>query len=441
MDVEEFRSLIETGEGKKVEFKSSQILREPNGENRYKIAKELVALANRRGGHLIFGIDDESNELENNNLIEYKSRNTISSISSDKCSPPINFECYYFNDELEGQSQVFVVEVEPKEQIPHSIVDNSEGEVQKREYRIRTGEDSRLVTDSELYSLFRGYTGQRIENGSATFLPLDLDQHAPKYAEPYPDGFKSFDRFLSRISNEEWDLIINDVGAESVEDRVQKLIAELFPFAVLDSLPADFWIHCFGNDFGSEEIDDMYDEFGYITLKELKYEQKSQNQSANLLISELDLDPIQILREERWSLHIPKGTNVTLDHIDPYNACLSFEKGEVLNCNLSLGGVTSNPVQGLHEKHPLSDLISDSNIFSPTLTTWIEGTFGYPDVEDSQIREHQIYVESLYEMTDRLWDWNRCLNEADSMDYRIEHRLEEIDEKIDRLFQTNQSHL
>lgn len=434
MDIEEFKSIVSSGEGKKVEFKSSQLLRNPNGENKYKIAKEIVALANRRGGYLIFGVKDESGEIEEYDLLEEKSRETISSIASDRCSPPIDFDCYQFDSDLNGKSQAFVVEVNPKEQFPHAIIENSNGEIRKREYRIRAGENSRLVTDSELYSLFRGYTGQRIENGSAAFFPIDLIQQTPKYVDPYPDGFQSFDDFFSEISSDEWDWIINGGDGEGTEERVQKLAAELFPFAVLDSLPTDFWVRCLDTELGEEDIDDMFDYFGYITGKGLEYN-NSYDQDPDLLISEMDVDPFQNLKENGWSMHIPKGTDVRLGHIDPYNSYLSLEKEDIFTCNVGLGGFVPEPIHGIHEKHPLSDLVEDEGIFSATLTIDVIGEFGYPDIEDSHLQEHQIYVENLCEMLDRLWDWDRCLNEASSMSYRIDHKLEGVNEKIDRLLE------
>lgn len=422
-------------EGKKVEFKISQILRNPNGENSYKIAKEIVALANRRGGYLIFGIDDESEELEEYELLEDRSRETISNIASDRCSPPINFDCYYFDDGLDDGSQAFVVEVHPKEQIPHAIVDNSKEEIQKREYRIRAGEDSRLITDSELYSLFKGYTGQRIIGSSAAFVPIDIDQQTLKYIDPYPEGYQSLDVFFSEISNSEWDWIINGGNDESSDERVQKLAAEFFPFAVLDSLPADFWAHCIDDDLGEEDVDDIFSYVDYITARELEYNDSDLHQDMDLLISEIDVDPLQILKDSGWSMHIPKGTDVTLGHIDPYNSGLLLEKGDIFTCSIGLGGIMVERIQGLQEKHPLSDLIDDENITSVTLTIDIEGKFGYPDIEDPHIQDHQIYVESLHEMMDRLWDWDRCLNDAPSMGYRLEHKLEEIDGKVNQLLQ------
>ena len=72
-----------------VEYKSREI--EP-----WKIAKEIVAFSNSKGGKLVFGIDDKGNVVG----IESpkKLKETIANISRNNCEPPIV-------PEIESQSQ------------------------------------------------------------------------------------------------------------------------------------------------------------------------------------------------------------------------------------------------------------------------------------------------------------------------------------------------
>jgi len=58
MELEQLRKIIEKKETMKVEFKTTPLLNPPK-RNRSEIACQLVAFANRNGGHLIFGIKDD----------------------------------------------------------------------------------------------------------------------------------------------------------------------------------------------------------------------------------------------------------------------------------------------------------------------------------------------------------------------------------------------
>ncbi len=84
---------------------------------------------------------------------------TISEVARDWCSPPIDFKSKQFysaeEDDL-AQGSVLVVQINPSGNVPSAVVDNSGSEVKRREYRLRTGDETRLISDEELRQLFTG---------------------------------------------------------------------------------------------------------------------------------------------------------------------------------------------------------------------------------------------------------------------------------------------
>ncbi|PHQ44245.1 hypothetical protein DJ68_19515, partial [Halorubrum sp. C3] len=56
--------IVESSEGTELDFKSAKVITDVDDRNRSKIAKNLVGFANRSGGLIVFGIDDQSREPE-----------------------------------------------------------------------------------------------------------------------------------------------------------------------------------------------------------------------------------------------------------------------------------------------------------------------------------------------------------------------------------------
>jgi len=116
-----------------IEYKSREI--EP-----WKIAKEMVAFANSKGGKLIFGIDDEGNVVGIE--LPKKLEETIINISRNNCQPPIV-------PEVERQSKegktIVVVKVSVGNDRPYK----TEGR-----FYIRVGSTVREASSTELVRLF-----------------------------------------------------------------------------------------------------------------------------------------------------------------------------------------------------------------------------------------------------------------------------------------------
>ncbi len=111
MQRKELLKLIEEGEGLKTEFKQRFSTHE-------KIAKEIIAFANTRGGFIIFGVDDDKSiygvETEKGEA------ELIKETAENYCEPAVKYNIEYF--EIENK-EVVVVEVKESSKKPHRIQD------------------------------------------------------------------------------------------------------------------------------------------------------------------------------------------------------------------------------------------------------------------------------------------------------------------------------
>jgi len=112
MNSKTLRALIELGETDTVEFK-----RKFSGFE--KIAKEMIAFANTRGGYLLIGIDDDGSVI---GVVSEKSEiDLITTAAEHYSDPPLDFEIDIL--ELEGED-IIAVYVPESPTKPHRLVVN-----------------------------------------------------------------------------------------------------------------------------------------------------------------------------------------------------------------------------------------------------------------------------------------------------------------------------
>ena len=105
-------ALIAAGEGLQVEFKR-------HFSSPEKIAKEIIAFANTKGGTILFGVDDDGSVF---GLQSEKSEiSEIEHTSQFLCDPPIAVSCDVVP--WSGQKDVIAVTVLPSSEKPHTLVE------------------------------------------------------------------------------------------------------------------------------------------------------------------------------------------------------------------------------------------------------------------------------------------------------------------------------
>lgn len=134
------------------ELKSIRILIPFDEEQQKKIGYEIIAFANRLGGKIIFGINDDGKLDEKLTISVDEIKSKLHNFYFQNISPVI--ECpTEFVDEPEGQ--FFIIYVPKRKGIPHAYVPNRSGsEINSRIYFVRTSHSKRLVSDGQLEWLF-----------------------------------------------------------------------------------------------------------------------------------------------------------------------------------------------------------------------------------------------------------------------------------------------
>lgn len=111
MNIKKIKELIANGEGLKVEFKQ-------RFSTHNKIAKEIIAFANTKGGFLFFGIDDDGSIYGVES--EKEIAELIKETAENYCEPKIDYKIEFL---LISGIEIVIVEIPESEIKPHRIQD------------------------------------------------------------------------------------------------------------------------------------------------------------------------------------------------------------------------------------------------------------------------------------------------------------------------------
>lgn len=111
MKRKDFLDLIEEGESLQVEFKRRFSTPE-------KIAREIIAFANTRGGYILFGVDDDKQIVGVES--EKSEAELVKDAATNYCEPPVEYEIDFL--EIYGK-EVVIVAIPESENKPHRLQD------------------------------------------------------------------------------------------------------------------------------------------------------------------------------------------------------------------------------------------------------------------------------------------------------------------------------
>lgn len=149
IEIEKLREKSEF-ENIKYELKSSKILKEKDWKD--KIAKEIISFANRNGGKIIIGLQNDGSFDGKKDYDVDTLKGDIDNIIHNKISPIINYNFEFLECE---EGDLSIITIERKKDIPHAFIIERKGpEIKNRIYYIRTPYGKRLVSDKQLYFLF-----------------------------------------------------------------------------------------------------------------------------------------------------------------------------------------------------------------------------------------------------------------------------------------------
>ena len=148
MDKKQLRKIIEEGENISVEFKREFSSYE-------KIAKEMIALANTKGGLLILGVDD--NRSIYGLLSEKGDAELLHQTAENYCVPPIKLSINHF--EIEGLD-IIAAYIPPSENPPHRIQDYEKKlDLNSAQVYIRVN-DSSVLASKEMIKILQAKAGE-----------------------------------------------------------------------------------------------------------------------------------------------------------------------------------------------------------------------------------------------------------------------------------------
>ena len=140
--------LVEEGENLTCEFKRKFSTAE-------KIAREMIAFANTKGGYLIIGVDDDKKIIGVES--EKAEAELIYDVAKNFCEPPLNVNIDYV--EVKGK-EVVVVEIFESENKPHRIQDFlNELDVNKSVVTIRVNDKS-VQASKEMIRLMKSQSSE-----------------------------------------------------------------------------------------------------------------------------------------------------------------------------------------------------------------------------------------------------------------------------------------
>ena len=161
----ELYKLIEEGENEKIEFKRKFSTPE-------KIAKEMIAFANTKGGHIFFGVDDDGKifgvESEKSEL------DLIDTAAKFYCEPEIEF-----NTEIipVKAKDVVVIEIPESRKKPHRLIDENDKETSRVYVRFK---DKSIIASKETANILKF---SNVDSSPLIISLGELDKMLIKYLE------------------------------------------------------------------------------------------------------------------------------------------------------------------------------------------------------------------------------------------------------------------
>lgn len=429
-----------------IEFKQRQFL-----QSRTEIAIQLTSFANKNGGGIFIGVTDDG-QLEG---VRFTSKEVdqsvlkLSSISKDKCSPPVEFAHQLVSC---PEGDILIIDVERRKGYPSAIVQRENHEIIDRTYYIRTTNGNRLVDDETLGLLFSQSSDfildyrfttwiQYYRDSVRPFIPSDI---SPEGETPSIPSFVDLERLLKPLRPADVERL-----KQNEENNMTSVLTELLPCAILLSLQAvfdEYWL------VQIEERPDM----GLWSIKPspleigVGYEILSGDSLRivpdSSFLSRLSLDFNDILATGR--LVVPPSTNLALEYENDNNAtqrsilrmicpgCFAFQ----LTFDLVdwFGGTApgmpwDDIYHSLARRGAITAKQLRDSIASVSFDSRFVAKYDFSAEPSSTFEHYRAYAESIKAVLNKWWDWQVYLKAlANTRLLSIDRRTKRILDILER---------
>lgn len=426
--IEDIRKLLTSAEKETIglELKLFDKILELNDKNKKDIACEIVAFANRNGGKIIFGIEDDGT-LEQKKEIELdKLKAKIHNICFDSISPVIETNTQYIDD---SQTQVLIVHVPKRKGIPHAFIDKRSGpEISNRIYYIRTSHGKKLVSDGQLQWLFQHTDEPKYNNQFR--IGFEFDRGMNLISEVIPFGNYEFSYFRELLSGEDKEYILKN-------SKFPEFVKGLLPFLLLKSLSAyfkDSWHIGIRRGFDRMSSGPILTSENILSSSYYLHEIPVEGDS---LVQQLSWDFKQILKELiPFKFHLPLGTSIEVRYDrHPVSSIINFIN-PAFKIELYIGMLSGGA--GLHQRGILNDLLfkryslevqqnSLGEFLHYDAACYLSGTFNYPEYDMSEFEKYLGFYNSIKTILEYEWDFETKRKEYPSKEIII------LDDKINEI--------
>lgn len=415
-------------------------------EDSEEFAKLLVGFANLYGGTIALGFDN-SGEIVGDRIDYDQTMQTITNIAYSRCSPQIRFD-----DEYRSlpEGDILILEVTPREDIPHAVVEKSEGTITARDYRIRTKNSTRRLTDRELSRLFSSkrrpdftrefkvwsiLSLEEIQPPGIT-LPSNIDTYRSVLGSLNIQGDTDIQHFLSKISQEifpfaflkdlgrvhfaTWDTVIKDSRSRFQDSALFR--PSMPPMVSSDKLEQD--LNSPKDEIGNDEINIFGFESTYISE-----------------FTEVDslLDGIEFyaLPDTEFRVNFPRQKDE--DNPEDYFPKYEFQiirNGEFQFTIENYGGQWG---RGFPTEHPITDVAADNKFrrldLSEIQKNWeysavrnqFKTEFEFPENPDTDIQSNEKYADRLWHLIEEFYSVEHFLDTLPNTEiYKANHKLDMI---------------
>lgn len=429
---DELAALLQADENDVLDFKSGELLIGADGKDRYKIAKHLVGFANHRGGKLVFGVNDEG-EPEGVSIFEEEALSTLSEIVSSRTSPPVEFTHSHFSSEDGDLSEgsILVVDViRSSSSVPPAIIELSHNKIRKREYRIRTGESTRLVSNDELRAMFEKRTRTDL-NASESLRYLLNKDYIPANTKFKPRYQSTFDRHFSELGTDEEPLIEKITGDYGIHTELGMERIRDFQYAIVLSciLAEPEFMNLYESNIikkTNPEIDSLSFDLRSFGPSDIVLESES-----NPLISETAMEKPGLLPDFHYYDRFQIPDSATIKIWEDFKRFDIYDDGFRISFSVEIVEVGV----GFPESHPDSSveageygLKSQGNSGATMLApVSVDCDFEYPNQEFAEFESYRAYCDSVIEAFERAYDWDSYIESLpDTNILELEAKIDEV---------------
>lgn len=423
MDLDTLKHLIQNGEKLRVELKETPIL-DPSESNRFKIASQLVAFANRNGGKLIFGIKNDG-AFEGAEIDADAEVQKILNIAQNKCSPPVVFNHQYLST---NNGDVLVIEVERRRGMPHAIVKRDNHEVKGRTYYIRTSKGIRLVDDKTLELLFSD-KDPKLSSKFQIFVTYDRKSLGiPVLGGGGPSGFSQFIMFFNALSDKDKSFLKEN------ESEIGSFVVSIAPYIMLKYLAMHFSYSWQIEIFKTKAVKRWQPVKGELTGDIFRLSDVTLPSDG--IMTKLSFNLKELLLKPFENIVVPQGSEIKVDSDGVGKSSLKISKRDAFSIEFSflmahwnVGLPISSPLRYKYQgigAPPETTQRMEGSIATQCLIVDFNADYSL-DTENPCLKEHFQYGKTIQDLIEDDWNWDKFLEELPHGKlYSIEGKIDEI---------------